>query len=109
MGNLLLVGATVVCSHANSGQATPMTPNTRVTVSGQATVTQNTSYVVAGCINPPPSQGGTGPCVSAQWTSAATRITSGGQPLLLSDSQAICSPTGTPLIVTKTQTRVTGT
>jgi hypothetical protein len=38
----------------------------------------------------------------------AVRVTSNGQPLLLLDSQAICAPTGTPLLITVTQTRVTG-
>ena len=44
----------------------------------------------------------------AQWITSALRITSNGQPLLLLDSQAICAPSGTPLIVAMTQTRVTG-
>jgi hypothetical protein len=29
-------------------------------------------------------------------------------PVLLQDSQAICMPTGTPLLIVQTQTRVTG-
>jgi hypothetical protein len=104
-GFLLHVGATVLCSHA--GQAQPTVPNPRVTVTGQPTVTIASPYVVAGCTFPPPP-GGNGPCVTAQFTTAATRITSNGQPLLLLDSQAICAPTGTPLLITVTQTRVTG-
>jgi hypothetical protein len=36
-------------------------------------------------------------------------VTSLGQPLLLLDSQATCVPTGTPLVITVTQTRVTAT
>jgi hypothetical protein len=36
------------------------------------------------------------------------RVTSNGQPLLLIDSQAVCAPTGTPLIASVAQTRVTG-
>jgi hypothetical protein len=105
-GFLLHVGATVLCSHA--GQAQPTVPNPRVTVSGQPTVTMTAPYVVAGCTLPPPPTAN-GPCVTAQWTTAATRITSNGQPLLLLDSQAICAPTGTPLMIVMTQTRVTGT
>jgi hypothetical protein len=35
-------------------------------------------------------------------------VTSNGMPLLLMDSQAICTPNGTPLVVMTTQTRVTG-
>jgi hypothetical protein len=34
-------------------------------------------------------------------------VTSNGQPLLLFDSQAICAPTGTPLLIVASQTRVT--
>ena len=103
-GFLLHVGAQVMCSHA--GQAQPTVPNPRVTVSGQPTVAISSPYVVAGCaLSPPPA--GNGPCVTAQFVTATTRVTSNGQPLLLLDSQAICTPTATPLIVVMTQTRAT--
>lgn len=104
-GFLLHVGATVLCAHG--GQAQPTAPNPRVTVSGQPIVTLPTPYVVAGCALPPPPAAN-GPCVTAQWISAATRVTANGQPVLLLDSQAICAPTGTPLLVTVTQIRVNG-
>ena len=104
-GFLLHVGATVLCSHAGQAQAT--VPNPRVTVSGQPTVTISGPYTVAGCVMPPPPNGN-GPCVTAQFASAATRTTSNGQPLLLFDSQATCVPTGTPLMIILTQVRVTG-
>ncbi|MGD8405209.1 MAG: hypothetical protein PVJ21_16215 [Anaerolineales bacterium] len=105
-GFLLHVGATVVCSHA--GQAQPTAPNPRVTVTGQPTVAITSPYAISGCTLPPPSAAN-GPCVTAQYVTAATRVTSNGQPLLLFDSQAICAPTGTPLITVVTQTRVTAT
>jgi hypothetical protein len=105
-GFLLHVGATVLCSHA--GQAQPTAPNPRVTVSGQPTVTIVAPYVVAGCTLPPPIVAN-GPCVTAQFVTSAVRVTSGGQPLLLLDSQAICAPTGTPLMIVMTQTRASGT
>jgi len=104
-GFLLHVGAQVLCSHG--GQAQPTVPNPRVLVSGQPTVAMTAPYVIAGCALPPPIAAN-GPCVTAQWITAATRITSNGQPLLLLDSQAICAPTATPLIIVMTQTRVTG-
>jgi hypothetical protein len=104
-GFLLHFGATVLCSHA--GQAQPTLVNPRVLVSGQPTVTLASPYVVAGCALPPPPAAN-GPCVTAQFVTAATRLTSNGQPLLLLDSQAICVPTGTPLMIVVTQTRVTG-
>jgi hypothetical protein len=103
-GFLLHVGATVMCAHG--GQAQPTVPNPRVTVSGQPTVTMTAPYVVAGCLF---NVGGVpSPCVTAQWVTAATRLTSNGQPLLLLDSQAMCAPNGTPLLITTTQPRVTG-
>ncbi len=94
-----------MCAHG--GQAQPTAPNPRVTVSGQPIVTMPAPYIVAGCAFPPPPAAN-GPCVSAQWVTAATRVTSNGQPVLLLDSQAICAPTGTPLLIVVTQTRVTG-
>jgi hypothetical protein len=105
-GFLLHLGATVMCSHA--GQATPVQPNPRVLVSGQPIVTIASTYVVAGCALPPPPSGN-GPCVTAQFVTASTRIMVAGQPVLLLDSQAVCAPTGTPLVIAQTQTRVTGT
>src|SRR5437870_3618575 len=102
-GPLLHLGAVVICAHG--GQATPTAPNPRVTVSGQPTVVMTVPYVVAGCPFVPPNPG---PCVTAQWITAAARITSNGQPLLLMDSQAICTPTGTPVQILMAQTRVTG-
>src|SRR5437868_1372507 len=89
-GFLLHLGATVLCSHA--GQAQPTSPNPRVLVSGQPVVTLPTPYVVAGCTLPPPPAAN-GPCVTAQWVTAATRVLVSGVPVLLQDSQAICVPT----------------
>ena len=66
-----------------------------------------TPYVVAGCAFPPPPAA-TGRASRRNGSPRATRVTSNGQPLLLLDSQAICAPTGTPLLITVTQTRVTG-
>jgi hypothetical protein len=47
--------------------------------------------------------------VTAQWITGTTRVFSNGQPLLVQSSQAICAPTGTPLLILVTQMRVTGT
>jgi hypothetical protein len=102
-GFLLHVGAQVKCTHM--GSATPASPNPRVLVSGQPVTTLPTQYMIAGCPLPPNAGG---PCVTAQWTTAATRVLAGGTPILLFDSQATCTPTGVPLQVLSTQTRVTG-
>lgn len=101
--HLLHENATVLCLH--SGQARPMATNQRVKVSGQKIVTQPGPYTIAGCILPSPPTAN-GPCVTAQWTSAATRVKASGMPVLYKDSQAICAPTGTGVNIISTQTRV---
>jgi hypothetical protein len=102
-GYLLHVGATVSCAHA--GQAQPMVSNPRVRVSGQPIVTQMSTYAIAGCtLSSVPSP----PCITAQWVTAAMRVRAGGMPVLLQDSQSICTPTGTPLNILVTQLRVKG-
>ncbi|HYH85702.1 MAG TPA: hypothetical protein VEX60_09475 [Pyrinomonadaceae bacterium] len=106
-GFLLHVGATVQCAHP-PGRATPNVPNPRVKVNGQPIVTQPAPWTVAGCTMPPPNAGN-GPCVTAKFTTAALRVKSNGQAVLLFDSQATCAPTGTPLTVAMTQTRVKAT
>jgi hypothetical protein len=102
-GPLLHVGAVVLCTHG--GQAQPTVLNPRVLVSGQPTVTMAAPYVVAGC---PFAPAAPSPCITAQWITAATRVTSNGQPVVLMDSQAICAPNGTPLLPIVAQMRVTG-
>ena len=101
-GYILHLGATVICLHA--GQAQPVITNPRVKAGGQPVVTQTSMYTIAGCALPPPPVAN-GPCVTAQFLSAATRVTAGGIPVLLQDSQAICAPSGTPLNVIQTQIR----
>jgi len=105
-GLLVHVGAQVMCSHA--GQAQPSVPNTRVTVGGQPTVALSSPYTVAGCTFPPPPAAN-GPCVTGQWLTGTTRVTSNGQPLVVNAGTSICTPTGTPMIAAVTQTRVTAT
>lgn len=104
-GPLLHVGATVLCSHA--GQAQPTSASARVLVNGQPIITQPTPYTIAGCTLPPPPTAN-GPCVTAQWVTGSTRILADGLPVLLLSSQALCAPTGTPLLPTIAQTRVIG-
>ena len=101
-GFILHQGATVLCAHG--GQAQPTAPNPRVTLSGQPIVLQPMPYTVAGC--PFNVSGSPSPCVTANWVTASTRVTSNGQPVLLLDSQAICAPNGTPLTIAATQTKV---
>src|SRR4051794_12109370 len=104
-GPVLHVGATVLCSHG--GQATPSAPNARVSVTGQPVATVPGPYAVAGCSFVPPP--GNGPCVTAQWTTGATRVTAGGQPLAIMTGTSTCVPTGTPLVPVNAQARVLAT
>jgi hypothetical protein len=102
-GFLLHVGAVVQCMHA--GMALPTDPNPRVKVMGQPVVTMGTQYIIASCGFPPPPAAN-GPCVTANWVMGAVRVKAMGMPVLLQDSQAVCTPTGTGLIVSFIQERV---
>jgi hypothetical protein len=103
-GFLLHAGSILRCSHG--GKATSVAPNPRVTVLGQPILSQNSDFVIAGCAlaktNP-----AAGRCVTARFVTAASRVKAGGDPVLLDTSQAVCMPTGTPLHIVQTQTRVT--
>ena len=101
-GYIIHQGATVLCLHGGQSQAT--VPNPRLKVAGQMSVQQANPWTVAGC----PFMTGTNPmpCVTAQWVTAALRVKSSGQPLLLQDSQAVCVPNGTGVNVIVTQMRV---
>jgi len=103
-GFVIHAGATVLCIHG--GQAQPTAPNARVTVSAMPTTTLATPYLIAGCTFPAMVPGAP-PCVTAQFITAATRVSSMGQPLLLVDSQALCVPNGTPVLILSAQPRVT--
>ena len=101
-GYLLHQSATVLCMHGGQAQAT--VPNPRVKVSSQMTVQMPNPWLIAGC--PFNVSGSPVPCVTAQWMTAATRVKSGGLPLLLQDSQAVCAPNGTGVNIVVTQLRV---
>ncbi len=103
-GFLLHQGATVLCMHGGQAQATA--PNPRVKVGGQMVVTQSAPHTVAGC--PFSTPGGPMPCVTVQWITAAVRVKVGGMPVLLQDSQAVCTPNGTGVNIVMTQVRVKG-
>jgi hypothetical protein len=105
--SLLHQGATVACAH--QGRAQPAASSSTVKVGGQPVVTQANGYTISGCTLPPPPNGN-GPCATAQWTTgAATKVRVGGIPVLLATSQATSAPTGTPLQIQSTQTKVQGT
>ena len=103
-GFLIQQGATVMCIHG--GQAMPLVPNPAVTLEGMPSCLLPDPWGVAGCPGIPPT---IPPCVMASWVVGTVRVTSYGQPLLVQSSQAICTPTGTPLLPIVTQVRVNAT
>jgi uncharacterized Zn-binding protein involved in type VI secretion len=109
-GFILHKGAQVLCSHLGDAQPSAATVSPNVTVGGQPIVTASSTYEVKNCGMPPPSAGN-GPCVTAQFLppTAAQRVTSNGRPVLLNTSQSVCTPTGAPLVILSTQTKVTAT
>jgi hypothetical protein len=79
--------------------------NARVTVSGQPVVTLPGSYVIAGCpLSAVPAQAA---CLTGQFVTATSRVTAMGNPIVLQDGISICAPSGTPLLVSGGQMRVT--
>lgn len=103
-GPLIQQGATVMCTHG--GQAMPSVPNPSVMLSGMPSCLLPEPWSVIGCPGVPPA--GLPPCVTAQWTTGSTRVTSFGQPLLVLSSIAMCIPSGVPLLPPiATQVRVT--
>jgi hypothetical protein len=102
-GFLLDASSAVSCVHG--GRAQSMAPFPRVLVNGIPVVTMASPHAVVGCPFVPPANG---PCVTAQWVVGATRVLAGGFPVLLQTSQAVCVPTGTPVLITFTQTKVAG-
>ena len=104
-GLMIDAGATVICAHG--GRAEAIDPSRRVLLGGQPAVAQTAPWVVSGCSFVPPA--GNGPCLTATWVAGASRVLAGGRPVLLQNSQAVCVPTGTPLMVVVTQARVRAT
>jgi len=98
---VLHLGATVLCSHA--GQATPLAPFPRVTVSGQPVVTLTSPYAIAGCALASTSSP---PCVTGQFVSGAVRVLAGGAPLATLIGSSVCMPTGSPMLPVTAQPRV---
>lgn len=101
---ILHLGATVLCTHA--GQATPLAPFPRVTLTAQPLVNITSPYGIAGC-----ALTGTTvpPCVTGQFIVGATRVLAGGAPVATLVSTSTCIPTGTPMMPVMAQTRVLAT
>ena len=101
-GYLLHVGAKVTCF--DGGPADPAKPNTNVTVSGQPTVLLPTQYTIPSC----PLKAGSSPfCTVGTWTSGTTKVTSNGQPLVISTGVSTSVANSTPMQFVSSQTKVT--
>jgi hypothetical protein len=70
-------------------------------IDGQPIATLSTGFVIAGC-----TLSGNARCKTAHFVTAANRVTANGQPVLLRDSEGVCEPSGAPLAIGQTQTRV---
>ena len=101
---ILHLGATVLCTHA--GQATPLAPFPRVTLTAQPLVTLTSPYAIAACALTGTSAP---PCVTGQFTMGATRVLAGGAPVATLISTSTCIPTGAPMLPVMAQTRVLAT
>ena len=102
-GYVLTSASQVKCAH--SAPALASAPMAKVTIMGQPVVIM-APHSVAGCPNTTPA-GSPLPCVTVQWTTAATRVTVMGQPVLLDSSTGIAIETGLPASAVAGQTKVT--
>lgn len=100
-GNVVHVGATIMCPHM--GTVTAITSNARVFVSGQPVVTVSDTFTVSGCtflMTTPSPQ----PCILARWLVPSARILVNGQSAILKTSSGICqsaaqAPQGPPNVL----------
>lgn len=105
-GYLLTAASTVSCAH--QGQAQAGGPAARLRAGGSPAVFLSPPWSIVGCTFPPPNAGN-GPCATGTFTSGTTRVTSMKQPLAIQQAPGQCVPTGTPMTVSQTQTRVRAT
>jgi hypothetical protein len=93
---LLSVGATVMCAH---GGRVLLTPNAKLTLSGQPAAQWMPVLMIAGCANPtPPANTGPDLTVPLMPPSFTTKVLSNGQPLLLQTIAGVPVPSGIPLL-----------
>lgn len=117
-GHVLNLSSLVQCAHGAPAQPTAPVPTPpRVTILGQAVMTEATAYVVAGCPNTesppnpvqaPPAPPPPFPCATATWigATAATRVKTMGLAVLVMSSTATCAPTGREAKPVQVQSRV---
>ena len=103
-GPVLHLGATVTCAHG--GQAQPVSPFPRVTVSGQPVVTLASPWVIVGC---PLAGSPTPPCLTGQFVVGAVRVLAGGAPAALQTGSSVTTPTASPMLPLAAQVRVVAT
>jgi hypothetical protein len=104
-GMFVTLSSTVICAHAGQAKAIPVP--VRVLMSALPVVPLSSMYSIAGCTLPPPIAAN-GPCVTGKFLVGSLKVLCGGQPILLQSSTSICAPSGTPLVVTQTQIKVSG-
>ena len=104
-GFLIQQGATVMCAHGGQAHGDGAEPgrHARRHAHRHRSPPRGPSPAAPAC--PPPVP----PCVTAQWITGTTRVTSYGQPLVIQGGEATCAPAGTPLLPVVTQIRVTAT
>lgn len=108
MPAILQLGCTVQCPHG--GMATAVNSNSRVKVAGAPALLADDPWIVAAC--PLNVAGAPHPCVSVEWSGAATRVKVGGRPVLLASSVGLCKAADQAVqgvaLVSGVQTRVQG-
>jgi hypothetical protein len=87
MGDLLLSSDSILmCPHGGLITHVPST-GTTYRISGRPPMLLGDTFVIAGC---PFFTGGIGPCITAQWLTASTKLIVLGRPVLTVNSIGMC-------------------
>lgn len=98
-GYIIDTSAKTQCTH-NLSPATPLVPDTRVTINGSPIMTKDRQYVITACTD------SYAKCKSAEWKLAAQRVTASGLAVAISTGISACDPSNLPMQVFSFQTRV---
>ncbi|GAC1361002.1 MAG: hypothetical protein NVSMB3_09110 [Acidobacteriaceae bacterium] len=99
---LLDQGSSVFCLHG--GRAQPTSVSQRLRLGAHPAILLAPPWIVSGCslLGTPQS-----PCLTAAFLTGSARVLASGTPLVLASAQSLCTPSGSPLSIRSTQTRVT--
>lgn len=110
MGQLLTAASVLMCPHG--GMVNVVSSNARATAVGAPILRPSDTFVVVGCVFPPPPTPKPSPCLTVRWLVPGLRGKAMGDSVLTTDSVGLCFsaenvPQG-PVTMAVAQPRVSG-